>query len=278
MQLRKLRIYKPLCSFSNPGVATTGGNPPSQARRRNGRRQHRRFHWPAKNRLVHQLLAQPTSTAAARGIRASCPAGPGPISRTQRPIRSRVMEHGGACRQWRGQWRATQAREGAGLPPGLRRCASAIPCAGAGPRELATGETQLVLAGLETFITHLLPAAARRSMDWLSPVALAHKLFCEWKGVAHYFDLVGGQRSGSSELSGTSPSQRRPSAPWPPGALYPAQWTAAGWMESGVDPSKGGASMAPRITSNRQRPVSREHPLSTRTDLSVKGLVWTCRP
>jgi len=66
--------------------------------------------------------------------------------------------------------------------------------------------------------------------------------FCEWKGVAHYFDLRGAERKRIKRaLSGTTPSQQRLRAALAALVLPSIQSPDDGcWVEeSGYDPSKG---------------------------------------
>ena len=102
-------------------------------------------------------------------------------------------------------------------PPALLPCSQHVRVEALG-RVLC--DTRRSLRVLETFhppVFYLCPEDVDQTL--LEPVAGSS--FCEWKGVARYFDLVAPiawARSGAcGGLSGATPRPRRPSRPWPAG-------------------------------------------------------------
>ena len=71
---------------------------------------------------------------------------------------------------------------------------------------------------LETFHppTYYLPPAVT-NQELLIPAA--GRSFCEWKGIAEYFDVMAGGRR-VTELSGVTPHRRNPSNPLQAGSLF----------------------------------------------------------
>jgi len=142
----KYRILKPLCPFSTRGWTTVeypvqhaSERPPQDAAG---------FTGAMKSAWIPHS-GQSHTASSSTGIRPFMPAGQGPIgSRYRSEGDGAMVEH---CRQWRGQIGGTG--EKASEYP-VRRCASAIHCAGAGLGELLLRDPKLVLRCFEPSSTH----------------------------------------------------------------------------------------------------------------------------
>jgi len=259
----------------------TGGiHPVKHAEGTGPARQHRQIPLASEEQLVRPTSCAPRPTASSkhgdpRAVHAQ--PGMGPIRRSD-DIRSAgygamveaIVVNGG------GQMEPTSTRSPPALTPASGARVSHSLCAGARPSVSCSARPSCPWQVARNFHppTYYLPPTAEH---WMAVSPLPGPQLLRMKGVAqHYFDLGGGNASGSASSSALTPSQQR--ALRGPGrlvlpSLSRPRWTAAlgGWR-SGYEPPSKGLSMAAGSPATVKR-RSRGDPLHRGTDLEVKGLM-----